>query len=92
LNHKWPFNWHQEEHAIFQAMSTEFQRSAEIHDPTLTARFRTIFDTYRDPDFKADVFLEREIGRFEFGAMWCKHYSPSECGFKWRDAIDAVSS
>lgn len=92
LNHKWTFNWHQEEHAVFQAMSTEFQRSAVIHDPTLTARFRTMFDTYRNPDFKPDIFLEREMVRFELGAMWCKNFSPSEGRFKWHDVIDAVSS
>jgi hypothetical protein len=91
LNYKWPFNYHSEESDILRAMANEFQVATVIRNNGLTKRFRAFFDKYRDPVFKPDVFLEKEIVRFELGVLWCRYFDSSSSVFSWQRVVESVS-
>jgi len=91
LAHKWPFKWHAEEHSLYQAITEAFLGNGVIEDPALTAHFRSLFDTYRNPEFKPDIFLEQGIIRFEFGIIWCMLFNPG-AAFDPGKIVEVVSA
>ena len=91
LNYKWPFSYHLEESDLYRAMANEIREAAVICNDALRKKFRTLFDNYRDPEFKSDVFLEREIVRFELGVFWCRYFNALSDEFTWQSVVDTIS-
>jgi hypothetical protein len=91
LQYKWPFKWHTEEHILYLNMSEAFQTKQRVFDPALVLRFRNLFDAYRNPEFKPDIFLEQEIIRFEFGVMW-RLFFEGDVTFSTQRVVDVISA
>jgi hypothetical protein len=90
LQAKRSFKSHTEEYAIYKAMATEFEHSGTIENRELKIRFKSLFDRYRDPQFKSDFYVHLALLRFELGIIWCKCFFPTS-EFGWQEVINAIS-
>jgi hypothetical protein len=78
--------WHGEEAAILSGLA-----KLGILEGSLLRDFESYFDIVRAPDYKADVFRETDILRFELGALWTRFSVEGPGTIDWGMAIDLVS-
>lgn len=90
LNADREFKSHDEEFGALRGLADEFHRDSSSPSTDLRDRFRDLFDRYRNPEFKPDIYMELEIVRFELGAIWCRFFDKARV-FSWREVINAVS-
>lgn len=91
LNTKREFKWHEEEYGVLRGIADELSSVSSAPRTDLRDRFRALFDLYRNPEFKPDIYMELEIVRFELGAIWCQLFDKTPT-FAWQEVIDAVSA
>lgn len=84
------FNWHEAEHGAYVALAAAIKDGIPVQDERLIDRFQGIFNRIRRPDFKPTVYMEKDIVRFELGAIWCKYFL-SNGSIDWNTVIDEVS-
>jgi hypothetical protein len=84
------FKWHVEEFAVLHNIAEQPSLGTSGSNAELTDRFRILFDRYRDPDFKPDMYLDLQVARFELGAIWCQLFDQPNA-FGWQRVISAIS-
>lgn len=90
LNTKRAFKWHKEEYGVLRGIADAWPHASSGLGSDLRDRFRALFDLYRNPEFKPDIYMELEIVRFELGAIWCRLFDKRHA-FSWQEVINAVS-
>ncbi len=90
LTVKRQFKCHEDEYGVLRGLVDYLPHASTGPDAEFRDRFRSLFDRYRNPEFKPDIYLELEIIRFELGAIWYLFFSQTRA-FSWHDVIAAVS-
>lgn len=91
LKKRKPFNWHQEEFALWKKLVETLEVSSPL-DQNFREQFDEFFDIIRDPTLKPDRFVERAILSFELGVIRDKYLISSNGSIDWRRVIVAISA
>jgi len=92
---KWPFDCHQEEHALLKALAQAVfveRRPTPLKDVALRERFECFFDVARDPDSKRVYSVTNVLFMLELGAIRDKYFISSDGVIDWQRVVEAVSA
>lgn len=89
LPFRYPIKWHQEESRVLIEMHESLCANNSL-PPGLVEQFVAYFERVRHPEFKPDIYFNKEVLRFELGVLYCKYVATEE-PFSWPRVIEEIS-